>query len=182
MTRKRNPPRIKVPKTTDKGVYKISVQSTVYDGCWIKEIDGDIFRLHQINENQLALEKNGIDTGGRFKLYEREITHIKLKNPDKRFIYCVEDNAGKRFRFLYLYKSPNGRFLGTQKQCGLRHASSCMSKLQRKEYAAARKIRHGRRLELRKQRQEIRIARKIADYRLRFEGSVSNRFNAELTK
>jgi hypothetical protein len=165
MTRRRNPPRIKVPKTTDTNVYKISVQQTVYED-WMKEIDGDIFRLYQINETQLALEKNGNDTGLRFKLHEREITHIKLKNPDKRFIYCVEDNAGNRFRFLYFHKSPNGRFLGTRKQCGLRHASSCMSKLQRKEYSEARKIRNGRKLELRKLRQQIRIDRKIANYRL----------------
>jgi hypothetical protein len=120
MTRRKKTPRVKVPKTTDTNVYKISVQETVYDGYWIKEIDGDVFNLYQIDENQLALKKNENDTGVRFKLHEREITHIKLQNPDKRSVYYVEDDAGNRFRFLYLYKSPNGsRICGTHKGCGL---------------------------------------------------------------
>jgi hypothetical protein len=167
-TRRKNPPRVKVPKITDSGVYKISVQSTCYDGYWIKEIDGDIFNLYQVDENHLALKINERDTGVRFKLYEREIAHIKLQNPDKRFVYYVEDGvSGERVRFLYLYKSPSGRIFGTRKGCGLRHASSCMSRLQRKGYAEALKIRNGHRIALRKQRQEIRIARKIANCRLR---------------
>jgi hypothetical protein len=167
-TRRKNPPRVKVPKTTDSGVYKISVQSTCYDGCWIKEIDGDVFNLYQKDENYLALKINERDTGLRFKLHEREITHIKLQNPDKRFVYYVEDSVtGKRVRFLYLYKSPNGRIFGTRKGCGLRHAVSCMSKLQRKAYSEALKIRNGHKVALRKKREEIRIARKIANYRLR---------------
>jgi hypothetical protein len=174
-TRRKNPPRVKVPKTTDSGVYKISVQSTCYDGCWIKEIDGDVFNLYQTDENHLALKINERDTGLRFKLYEQEITYLRLKNgkrlpQDKCFIFYVVDSiTGKRVRFLYLYKSPRGRIFGTRKGCGLRHASSCMSKLQRKGYAEALKIRNARKLELRKKREEIRIARKIANYRLRIK-------------
>jgi hypothetical protein len=155
--------REKVPKLSDTGVHRISVQEAVYT-TWLRDIDGDRFELYQINPEQLALKKNSVLTPVRFKLYEQTIQNLKLQRngycpADRRYVYYVVDEAGRRWRYLYFA----GRMIGTQRQLQLRYPVQCMSRRQR----AAYKIRYDRRRARRKRARERQRQRQIASYRAR---------------
>jgi hypothetical protein len=151
----------KVPKLNDRGVHRIRVQEAVYT-TWVRDIDGDRFELYQINPEQLALKKNDLLTPVRFKLYEQTIRNLKLQRngycpSDRRFVYYVVDDSGRRWRYLYFV----GRHIGTQRQLQLRYPVQCMSRAQR----AAYKIRYDRRRARRARARERQRQRQLASYR-----------------
>ena len=153
-----------VPKLTDRGVVKISLQTVCY-GTWMAtDADGNNLQLLQIDDNHIGLKINHRLTNIIFEIYEQVIRNLKLQRggycpADRRYVYYVVDETGRRFRHLYLYQ----RRFGTRLQLGLRYPTQCMSRSARNAY----KLRYDRRRVRRRRARERQQARQIAAFKAR---------------
>jgi hypothetical protein len=96
--------------------------------------------MYQIDDNHIALKLNGNLTNVRFKIVEQTITNNLWRNgfvPADAVVYFVVDEAGKRWRSIYLYQ----RHIGTRRQLGLRYPVNTMSRRERKVYSEGYQIR-----------------------------------------
>jgi hypothetical protein len=142
----------RVPRLDDKAVVKISVQEACKTG-WIKQLGNDRLELFQIDPDHIALRVNGQLTNARFKIAEQTISNNLWRNgfvPAGSVVYFVVDEAGQRFRSLYLYE----RRFGTRKQLGLRYPVNCMSRRQRRIYSQGYQVRVTLRRDRDRRRQE----------------------------
>ena len=154
----------KVPRQSDHGVVKISLQEICYD-TWMAEVsDGNKLQLLQVDEDHVALKVNDQLTNIKFEIFEYTIRNLKLRRngfcpADRHYVYYVADHAGKRFRHLYLYQ----RRFGTRRQLGLRYPVQCMSRRQRAIY----KMQFDRRRARRKRARDRQWQRRLAAHKAR---------------
>jgi hypothetical protein len=114
--------------------------------------------MYQINGDHIALKLNGNLTNVRFKIVEQTIANNLWRNgyvPADANVYYVVDEAGKRWRSIYLYQ----RRIGTRRQLGLRYPVNVMSSRQRKVYSQDYQIRLTLRRDRRDRRRRERYAR-----------------------
>jgi hypothetical protein len=141
-------------------VIRIRVQEVCKTG-WIKNVGNDRFEMYQIDSENIALKLNGNLTNVRFKIVEQTISNNLWRNgfvPADAVVYFVVDEAGKRWRSIYLHQ----RRIGTRRQLGLRYPVNVMSRRQRKIYSDGYQIRltlkRDRQARLRRERQARYVA------------------------
>jgi hypothetical protein len=155
-----------VPKLSD--AIKIPIQTVCYQG-WSKQINGHVIELDHLSDG-IALTTDGYRHPIRWKVYEQRIKCLHLRNgggcpEDRRYIYYVYGQDGKRYRALYL----RGDNIGTRVDHGLRYNRDCMSRRQRAAYS----IRFERRKAIRRRRRERQHDQQIANYRARITASLT---------
>ena len=153
-----------VPKLTDRGVVKISLQTVCYDTWMATDADGNTLQLLQVDDSHVGLKINDQLTNITFEIFEQVVKNLKLQRggycpADRRYVYYVVDETGRRFRHLYLYQ----RRFGTRLQLGLRYPTQCMSRSARKAYS----LRYDRRRLRRRRARERQQARQIAAFKAR---------------
>jgi len=130
----------RVPRLDDKGVIRISVQEVCKTG-WIKDDpEGHQLELFQIDSDHIALKVNDRLTTFRFKIAKQIISNNLWRNarvPADAVVYFVVDEAGKRWRSIYLHD----RRFGTRKQLGLRYPVNVMSRRQHRIYSQGYRVR-----------------------------------------
>jgi len=150
----------RVPRLDDRGIIKIRVQEVCKTG-WIKDVGNERFEMYQIDDDHIALKLSGNLTSVRFKIVEQTISNNLWRNgfvPADAVAYFVVDEAGKRWRSIYLYQ----RRIGTRRQLGLRYPVNVMSRRERKVYSEGYQIR----LTLKRDRRDRRRReRQLASYR-----------------
>jgi hypothetical protein len=158
-----------VIRLDDKRLIRIPVIEIVRSG-WIRDdAEGNRLELFQVNDDYIALRVNGNLTNIRFKLAKQAIPdrlqHGARVPHDKSWIWYVQDENGKKYRYLYLNQATK-RF-GTRKDLGLRQVYNCLSRSQRAIYSAGLRIRRDAKRRRRDERRQRQRDRQLANYRAR---------------
>jgi hypothetical protein len=158
-----------VIRLDDKRLIRIPVIEIVRSG-WIKDdAEGNRLELFQVDDDHIALRVNGNFTDIRFKLAEQaipdQLQHGARVPHDKSWIWYVQDEEGKKYRYLYLNQTT--KHFGTRKHLGLRHVYNCLSRSQRAIYSAGLRIRRDAKRRRREERRQRQRDRQLAAYRLR---------------